>query len=409
VKALGFPWTDVPDAENAAAFYIKGANALHASGDVGTPWREYDYVQKNPWDPALTGLAKKLDASRAALNYYRQGSTKKLCQLPFNKSPILAGMLLPDLGQARNACRLLAAEARRFESQKKFTEAVDTYLAILRIGSHHAKYGRTLIDHLVGIAGMSIGLNGAFYGVCRHTYPPAELKRFLAELDKLADVMPDYARAMQSERAFGLGCIDDLMRLGSGGAQLLQAMNVNAPVVPGSPLTVRITRIVLPDRTIKADMGRFYDRHIAAAKQPAYSEAARRDYAKDCKPWNVLAQMLLPALGRARDEGEKVRARYHALRVVLALKLYRAREGAYPDQLTWLVAERLLPKIPPDPFSGKPLRYKLLQGKFLVYSVGPNFTDDGGSVEAPDRETGDIGYSSKLPPVTGYKQKGGAR
>jgi hypothetical protein len=41
-----------------------------------------------------------------------------------------------------------------------------------------------------------------------------------------------------------------------------------------------------------------------------------------------------------------------------------------------LVAAKLLPIAPPDPFSAGPLRYDLNQAR--VWSVGPNYTDDGG-------------------------------
>ena len=31
-----------------------------------------------------------------------------------------------------------------------------------------------------------------------------------------------------------------------------------------------------------------------------------------------------------------------------------------------------------DPWSDKPLAYKKTENDFILYSVGPNFTDDGG-------------------------------
>lgn len=37
-----------------------------------------------------------------------------------------------------------------------------------------------------------------------------------------------------------------------------------------------------------------------------------------------------------------------------------------------------LPAIPDDPFDEQPLRYRRLPRGFTVYSVGPDFTDNGG-------------------------------
>jgi hypothetical protein len=38
----------------------------------------------------------------------------------------------------------------------------------------------------------------------------------------------------------------------------------------------------------------------------------------------------------------------------------------------------LLPAVPPDRYDGKPLRYQLVDGKPLVYSIGSDRDDDAG-------------------------------
>ena len=46
---------------------------------------------------------------------------------------------------------------------------------------------------------------------------------------------------------------------------------------------------------------------------------------------------------------------------------------------------RYLEQVPADPFSPKQgLRYKRVDGRFMLYSVGPDGTDDGGSPEASE-------------------------
>lgn len=63
----------------------------------------------------------------------------------------------------------------------------------------------------------------------------------------------------------------------------------------------------------------------------------------------------------------------------IALKRYYLKHGNYPPHLDALVSE-YLPAIPLDPVDGKPLRYRPEpDGSFLLYSVGPNGTDDGGN------------------------------
>jgi hypothetical protein len=62
----------------------------------------------------------------------------------------------------------------------------------------------------------------------------------------------------------------------------------------------------------------------------------------------------------------------------IALKRFELRHGKLPPDLASLVPE-LLPELPYDCMSGKPLCYRLKpEGGFLLYSVGQDGRDDGG-------------------------------
>jgi len=64
-------------------------------------------------------------------------------------------------------------------------------------------------------------------------------------------------------------------------------------------------------------------------------------------------------------------------RVGLALEFCRSEKGECPAELDALAPE-FLSEVPSDPFTGKPLRYIKTDKGFVVYSVGPNLSDDGG-------------------------------
>lgn len=70
--------------------------------------------------------------------------------------------------------------------------------------------------------------------------------------------------------------------------------------------------------------------------------------------------------------------------VGIALELFHRRHGHYPATLSELVPS-LLPAIPPDRMTGGPVRYKLVDGNLLVYSVGADRDDDGGTVPLDHR------------------------
>jgi hypothetical protein len=65
----------------------------------------------------------------------------------------------------------------------------------------------------------------------------------------------------------------------------------------------------------------------------------------------------------------------------LACKIFKAKTGRYPENLGALVPE-ILPEVPIDPFTGKPLVYKIENGGLLIYSLGSNQKDDGGRSSA---------------------------
>jgi hypothetical protein len=63
--------------------------------------------------------------------------------------------------------------------------------------------------------------------------------------------------------------------------------------------------------------------------------------------------------------------------VALALERYRRATGEWPATLAALVSGQLA-AVPVDPFDGKPLRYRRLADGVVVYSIGPDGTDNGG-------------------------------
>ena len=70
----------------------------------------------------------------------------------------------------------------------------------------------------------------------------------------------------------------------------------------------------------------------------------------------------------------------NAAQTTCALERYRLAHGVYLETLDALVP-RFIEKLPHDIIGGQLLKYRRTDGgKFLLYSVGWNETDDGGKV-----------------------------
>lgn len=74
--------------------------------------------------------------------------------------------------------------------------------------------------------------------------------------------------------------------------------------------------------------------------------------------------------------------------VSIALELFRRRHEGWPERLEELVPA-FLPALPLDQFDGQPLRYRLVDGKPLLYSIGEDRDDDGGRRHTDRKRGGD--------------------
>ncbi len=89
---------------------------------------------------------------------------------------------------------------------------------------------------------------------------------------------------------------------------------------------------------------------------------------------------------RARDVAA---VRLDLVQVALALAAYHADHGTYPAKLVEL-APRYIAEVPNDAFTGSDLHYRTELTGYLLYSVGPNGTDDGGRDADSDPQGDDI-------------------
>jgi len=90
--------------------------------------------------------------------------------------------------------------------------------------------------------------------------------------------------------------------------------------------------------------------------------------------------MLLPAMGNAYAKGMNTQMQQQLCLTACGLERYYLAHGTYPENLEALVPA-LIPQLSKDLMSGKPLIYRRESpAAFILYSVGQNLVDDGGTV-----------------------------
>jgi hypothetical protein len=111
-------------------------------------------------------------------------------------------------------------------------------------------------------------------------------------------------------------------------------------------------------------------------------------------PYNFLAATAVPLFFKAAQTIGRNQTAVNEALVACALERYHLAHSEYPESLDALTFQ-FIEKLPHDIIGGDPLHYRRTEdGKFLLYSVGWNETDDGGQVVlnkdgAEDREKGD--------------------
>lgn len=117
---------------------------------------------------------------------------------------------------------------------------------------------------------------------------------------------------------------------------------------------------------------------------------------------NFLVGMLLPSFsGLVERHGDTV-AKLRCAGAGLAAERFRLDNGRFPDTVDALVP-RYLDAVPIDPFDQQPIRLAVSEDGIVIYSVGPDRTDDGGDVATGERrkEPPDRGFRLLKPPLRG--------
>jgi hypothetical protein len=94
--------------------------------------------------------------------------------------------------------------------------------------------------------------------------------------------------------------------------------------------------------------------------------------------YGVLASTSIPNYSKAFQTLAYNQTLVNEAQIVCALERYHLAHGEYPETLD-VLAPQFIETIPHDIIGGQPLHYRRTDGgKFLLYSVGWNETDDGG-------------------------------
>jgi hypothetical protein len=122
----------------------------------------------------------------------------------------------------------------------------------------------------------------------------------------------------------------------------------------------------------------FDENRLVTPKQADRAARMLEEKLNHCGLFDLFAAIAIPNYGKALQTFAYNQTKANEAQIVCALERFRLAHGNYPDTLDALTPQ-FMGKIPQDIIGGEPLHYqRTADGKFLLYSVGWNETDDYG-------------------------------
>ena len=340
----------------------------------------------NSW--TVPELKRYVISNSPALTMLRVG-LKRQHVIPAMRS---LNLQFPDyFAQCRELARRLVDEGRYYRAIGSYGRAAESHLDCIEFGAAFAR-GGALIAGLVGIAIEAIGTHD--FGQLLPKLNAHELERVARRLERIEARRVPFRAVMEEE---GRSSAAELIETMSGGAIRDHFSN---PVnwFRGAPMSTpsgsagdawNNARFAFSNKTAAVRSVMDYCNAIAAETSKPYTDKSNVP-----EPGNAVAQWWTPDYNRARLAWEKAAAVSAVLRAEIAVRRYGLDHNRFPDRLADLVPV-YLKAVPVDPLGlGKPLRYRPLDGgkSFVLYSLGPNLKDDGGTPGRPSGawRSGDI-------------------
>jgi len=377
---------------------------LHSSGNADATQDTVvtipDHATTRPWTiQSLPPLADWVRKNQTALNAIVAASHRTQFYSP---SPSLLNevdeplveMLVPGAQMARAAGRSLSVRAMGYLGEGHINRAWQDILACHRLA--RLLPSGTLIEYLVAFG---IDQNASDATVALLSDPhisPEQARQVLSDVQSLSEfatiadtyngleriVYLDSVLALRGRRArawqelFELD--DDFFNVTKLAADWNIALRQGNELYDRMAATARMPSSRARDEAIAriiADIERFGD----DAERRIPSIAVLNPQARGEVFAALTIALLVPAFDATLTAQDRVNTKLRLTRLAAALAVYRAEHGTYPAALDDL-APGVLQKIPVDVHNGQ-FSYRQNGNGYLLYSVGKNGADEGGSHE----------------------------
>lgn len=332
--------------------------------------------------PASAELRELIEKNAECLALVKRGTECAICLAP----PVeTIDTLTPYVNPWLHMQRILDARARLARLDGRFADAADDLAVGLRFGDLVQQNASSLIVYLVGMA-ISSTMEESVLELARDpAVLPDVLARLAHKLEESGSFDNGLVLALKAEHRMASNIVDELHAKHEGrtiAADLGMETNRFATSLLNSSYAFK------PNQT-KNRLAAYHRQWIKNATL-IFAEMERVDSNVD-EPGrfslllpNVFGKYLFTILMPSWEKLMKTKCQADGLlsgtKLVVACSRFQRDKGRWPDALGELVPDYLA-EVPRDPFDGQPFRYSAEKG--LVWAVGTNLTDEGGSTRVP--------------------------
>lgn len=381
----------IPPEENAATYYRKAFELMEPWPNEEARMRAFDIIGEG-WKEEDEELEQLLKANQPAFEEFRKGVLKERCRFVFGE--ITYEMDLPHLGKARGMAQLLMLEARLHQRNGNLAKALKNSLDVIKLG-HDCGTNRIILSKLVDNS--LCGISGVVLKdlVRSEDLRPAVAKKTLEDLLKLEKKAVSAREVLEGEIVLSKSALRWMLKEmekeadKEGNRDLWNQMQQEEHWInllrKEFDLLIEeyfATIIIFVEKGDYQAVSTFVDicSERMEADELSIFDIPRANERVAQKMAEIFANMLLPAVRHSLFHFGRYQAKERLTIGTLAIRLFQMEKGRWPQNLDELVPE-YLDEVPLDPFGLKPLNYKKREGKWIIYSIGPDGKDDGGIKE----------------------------
>jgi hypothetical protein len=386
----------VPDARNSALTIVEVSRLIPKDWPPQDTWDLFNHHEapvaaNEVLDPGRAAkLTAAMDRVRAALARARvlADQTAGRHRLVYNPNPIAT--LLPDQQKTREVASLLSNAAHEHIQTNDLKSALECCCGTVNAGRSIGDEP-VLISQLIRIACVVIACGDAERILGNGEPPEAELAKLQVLLAQ-EDRQTSLRQALRGERGFNHAIYEGL----DSGAIPLKDLEGLGPETPWYERLrpVNLGGLSKREHLLSLEM---VTRLVEAADLPPEQQRQAIQVVEDEArglPHGSLTRMLLPAVSKVCEAFHRKLAQVRCMIALIAVERYRQAKMNWPESLEEVVKAKLLDRVPLDPYDGKPIRYHRTADGVVVYTLGPDLTDDGGKID-PSRAVApgtDLGY-----------------